>query len=519
MWAAVVVAAVFGVHGLALANGFVNWDDLIYVVENPAVTDPGLQTLRDRITTPNLGYPVPLPVLLYGWLWQLGDGSPLPFHLLNLLVHAGAALVVFAVISRACLQFSSAALLAIAFAVHPLVVEPVAWVTGLKDLLMGLGFALAWTWRHRPAGQLAGGLLALASKPVAVAVGPAMAFCLWLDRRRGDPVSRASWAAAGGLTLVGVGLALWSITAEDESLRTTLDVGPSVVRIFGAAGLMAGHALVPVGLGPRYTPEMVPPGMVVLGIVALVTAIIHLWSWTKRSDVRAGLVVASLLAYLPVSNLRPLVRYTADSYAYTPWILVALIVGLTLASAPKWSPRVRLMLLGACIAWGVLSAVRVGEWKSSDTLWQAAYEATPEDPETIVRFGDALGRAGRPAEELALYANHLEELRRAPKVPVALLVYFERSGQLEPARDWYAHAFALPTAQDPAVYWYYAEFVAKHPALHGPKLDAALAHALPLHAEHRGPAGLNPAQLRVLAGQAQRLGLGELAGRYREWAG
>lgn len=512
LWWALLLAVTTAVFARGLDHAFVNWDDFIYVTENPLVQAPGSVPWHEHLTTPQLGYPLPWVVACYRLCWWVGGGATWPFHAINLVVHLATASLLFVTFRRAGLLGPSSALIALGFAVHPLVVEPVAWVTGLKDVWMGLGVLLAWMYRRRPWAMFGAGVLALASKPVAVLLGPGLLFALWLDaKREDDDQSRAgSWAVAGGLTVMGLGLALWTASAETEALRTTSDVAFSPLNISGAAGLMAAHALVPLGLAPSYAPSSAPPGMMVLGVVALAFALINLYRWGKRHDARAGLVAMSLLLYLPVSNLRPLVRFTADSYAYTPWIFVAMIIGCTVAQAPAWARRVRLAA-GAIVAiWAAVSVAQVGVWKDSVSLWAAAYESQPDDPVTVYRYGDALGRAGRNRDEVALYLSSLPALQQAPKIPVALVVFFERSGAPDEAAAWYRLAFSKPTAQDDAVYWYYAEFVARYPQLHDPKFDDALRVAIQKFAERRAPGYLDAATAQRLRAQAQRLGLGEL---------
>src|SRR5262249_50770234 len=128
---------VFLVYLPVLQAGFI-WDDDKHLTENPCIVGPlgfaGIWTSAEATY-----YPM---VLTTFWvehaLWGL---RPLPFHLVNVLVHASCALVLWRVLLR--LRVSGAWLGASLWALHPVQVESVAWVTELKNTQSGLFFVLA----------------------------------------------------------------------------------------------------------------------------------------------------------------------------------------------------------------------------------------------------------------------------------------------------------------------------------------------------------------------------------------
>ena len=123
---------------------FLAWDDTTYILNNPLVTNYWQQPLLDRLLTPYVGYIVPITVLVEASLFSLGSGTPWTFHLANLLLHLAVLWSLYRVM-RALDRPTMISLAAVSlFAAHPIVVEPVAWATGIKDLLMA-AFALAAT--------------------------------------------------------------------------------------------------------------------------------------------------------------------------------------------------------------------------------------------------------------------------------------------------------------------------------------------------------------------------------------
>ena len=139
-WAVLLALVPLAVFAPTLAFGFVTWDDPLYVLDNPSVASPRLLSL-ELWFTPRVGYPVPLPMLSYVLNHALHGTAPFGYHLVNVLLHALNVLLAARVLERAGLPRAWARVGALVFAVHPLVVEPVAWVTGRKDLL-ATAFAL-----------------------------------------------------------------------------------------------------------------------------------------------------------------------------------------------------------------------------------------------------------------------------------------------------------------------------------------------------------------------------------------
>src|SRR5262245_35260958 len=121
----------------ALHAGYV-WDDDLYLTENPVVADPwGFARLWTAPETPQ--YPL---VFLSFWLqYRIHGLHPFGYHLVNVALHAANALLVWQLAARLGLRWGLA--VAFLFALHPVHVESVAWVTERKNLMSGLGCLLA----------------------------------------------------------------------------------------------------------------------------------------------------------------------------------------------------------------------------------------------------------------------------------------------------------------------------------------------------------------------------------------
>ena len=152
-----------------LANGFLAWDDATNFLKNPHFRGLGWQQLRWMFTTFLLGPYQPLSWVTLGLDYLIWGMNPFGYHLTNLILHAANALVFYYLARRLLsmtlaaaheefsLQFG-ASLAALFFALHPLRVESVAWVTERRDVLSGLFFLLTlWCYVNMAQAATASG--------------------------------------------------------------------------------------------------------------------------------------------------------------------------------------------------------------------------------------------------------------------------------------------------------------------------------------------------------------------------
>ncbi len=127
--------------------GFVRWDDFDTIVRDPRMVTSA-SSLRLIWTRPYMGLYVPLTSTIW-WLLRAISSQPNPhlFHALNLLIHLSCAATVWLVLDQLLRNRWAAAAGALLFAVHPVQVETVAWISATKDLLCGLLVMVAlWQW-------------------------------------------------------------------------------------------------------------------------------------------------------------------------------------------------------------------------------------------------------------------------------------------------------------------------------------------------------------------------------------
>jgi protein O-mannosyl-transferase len=438
-----------------LSAGFVNWDDDVNFTTNPGFRGLGWANLRWMVTTTLMGHWIPLTWLTLGANYALGGLDPRGYHLVNVLVHAGAAGVFFLVARRllaAALGDGGravdlgAALAALVFGVHPLRVESVAWITERRDVLCALfymlavfaylrgvegGRALSGRWRALALAAFAASLL---SKAMSMTLPATLVLLdVYPLRRLGLGWRRLVWeklpfAVLGGLAALGA-----LLSQSRGATWTGLEAYglPARVSMSGYSFWFYPWKFVwPSGLSPLYelparvdplAPRFLGP---LLAVVAVTVALLLL-----RRPWPAGLAAwaQSLIVLLPVSGLvHTGYQLAHDRYSYLSGLGLALLVGggLTWALRMREAGRVGRPVTAALVAGSLLVVVGLGVgswqqsrvWHDSETLWRSAIDVDPECMLCWNNLGHALLASGqhRGAERLFAKAISLRPERPGP---------------------------------------------------------------------------------------------------------
>jgi hypothetical protein len=416
-----VVALTFGA---ALQYRFVDWDDPLNVLKNPLVVAPfAAVPWSARLLTPDLGYPVPVTVATYSLEYALFGANPAPFHATNVLLHLVACALLYVLGRRLGLQAAAALAATALFALHPVVAEPVSWVSGRKDLLAALfTFAAAIEFQRAAPRRLLWMslfVLAVLAKPNAIFV-PVWFVALRLigDQVGERSLARTARAALEVLPAVAVALCVFAISlvshARFHGMREETNPLLIVREAWYALGFHLGLVSFVESPCVKHFPASWPPhfepriDLLPIGALALAAAGLRVVARDRRAAYLAGLSLA-VLAYLPSSNLLPLQRYLADSYVYLPLAGIALALGALLDRRPwallgkTWRAAVA---LGFVIALGVLAwnaRAASAHWKDDIALWSDAHARYPDEYRICRNLGNAYLVARRPALALEVY--------------------------------------------------------------------------------------------------------------------
>ena len=438
----------------ALDHQFLNWDDNKNIVDNPYIRGFGAENWRWMFTAVHLGHYHPLTWVSYAVDYAIWGWEPRGFHLTNLLLHAANAVLLYWVAMRLLGGRAwAAALAALVFAVHPLRVESVAWVSERRDVLSGFFYLLAVLAylravqegpRRRWLGvSLAAFAAALLSKVIVVSLPVVLvALDFYPLRRRawGEKIPYVVLAGAGAMAA----LALQPLGVGGFAGHVTVQGGLRLgLSLYGLAFYLW-KTLVPVGLYPQYVmaPEILPWDwrLVLSGLVVAVLtagAILLRRRWPAAVPV-AVCYAASLAPVLSLVRVDPQ-QYVADHHTYLASLGLALVAGAALASRPMAGVLVVAFL--AALSWR-----QTGFWRDSLTLWQHAVEGAPYSGTAHNNLGEALAAASRLPEAATQFGLAIELQPRHANAYYNLGQALERQGQTEAAATEFQRALKLEPA-------------------------------------------------------------------------
>jgi Flp pilus assembly protein TadD len=540
----VLVAATLATYGPACRYGFVNFDDPGYVAANPHLVR-GLDraSIAWALTTSRTANWIPVTWLSYLLDVELFGVDPAAHHAVNVVLHAANVLLVFALLLRLGGGPGVSFVVAALFAVHPLRVESVAWISERKDVLSAL-FALlslhAWTGWTSKGGVLRYGaalllfVLGLMAKPMIVTL-PFVLLLLdfWpLARTRWSPPGRepATPRPLGRLLLEKLPLFAASLASSLVTLLVQRAGGavadpvvlPLATRLrvaITAYGWYVATWLWPSGLAALYpNPALLGraiPTSEVVGsalVVALVSALA-----LREARRRPWLLVgwATFLGVLvPVVGLVQVgQQWTADRYSYLPSIGLSIVVVAALAEAAA-RLRVPLIVRGGAVALVLVALAaaaqrQLGTWSDSVTLARRALAVT--DGNFLMHFNLAIALDER-GDLAGAVRQYQEAVRLRPDLAgfrVNLGAALARAGRVEDAAAEYREAMDL-APDDPAAFNNLAWLRATHPSPE--HRDGTEAVTLAREALRRSPT--DPSALDVLAAalaEAGRFGAAQRA--------
>lgn len=420
----VIALATWVAYSGALDNKFVSWDDQIYVSENPFLLKPTPENgekLKQVIISNNF-HPLTMWSLFQNV--KAGGMNPGPIIKTNIVLHIlNAFLVCFFIgfLSRG--RWLVAGFTALIFALHPMHVESVAWVSERKDVLyvffamlsllaylkyLRKGYNIGWL-------ALALGLFALSCLSKAMAVVVPLLFLL-LDHWEGRSWSNARvWLEKApffalsllfGLIAMDVqkggnfhgwfdnveirnAIAANTVFSPFEKLKFAgYGLGQYILKLFAPVNLTTYYPY-PSDLdknNPQY----------LLGALALVAYLgLSVWAYVKKwHKLFFGLAWGFITLMLVLQFISVGTVIMADRYTYLPYIGWAFVLCLYLYD---WAGEARKNFVSAalglaCLAFAWASAKQVEVWQDSISLWSRVIDIYPNDSAAYSKRGNAWGK-------------------------------------------------------------------------------------------------------------------------------
>ena len=416
------------------------YDDKPQIIQNPAIhawrylptyfTSHAWAELYPHVSG---NYYRPLFLLWFRLNHALFGLNPTGWHLTTIFCHVAATCLVLILVRRLTGSPWIALSAATLFALHPVHIESVAWISGVTDPLMAIflaGSFLAylrsrhgnrWGWIALAVALFA---LALLVKETAVVLGPLVFVYAWLYAQERAWISRFTLAlnqsvAFFGLTFLYLPWRAHILRGLSHSV-TPVSLGTMALTEPSILWLYIRHILFPAGLsglyGLPYVVDPASPQFLVPAALLLAFIVVLVWGIRQLEDNRLALFACCgmVLPILPILWLRAYAEgdIAHDRYLYIPSVGFVLLAALFLAEIIKRSraSRPTLPLAGFAVlalAYAFGTVTQQAYWATDLLLYQRAYKIAPHDNLICNDLGTALMDTGNPAQAIALYSQVL----------------------------------------------------------------------------------------------------------------
>src|SRR3989344_602213 len=390
----VVIFSSLAIYINSLGGDFI-WDDIEQIVENPAIKDIGnipsffTSDLWRLISNPTIGSYYYRPFFLLSLavdynLWKL---NPFGYHISNLILHAISSFMVYLVGRRLFSNHMAAFIGSMLFAVHPVHVESVAWVSGRTDPMAALFFLL--------------------SKEIGITL-PLLLLVYELSFK---PQAEPKHYRIKSLKVIGIYLIISLVYLYMRALVLGEAIGefsaspPLEKRIYTSFGVILDYIrimVLPVNLKLLYDVPLRESifDLQVISSLLLLCAVFIATLLTYRKDQMVFFAAAwFFITILPVSNVVPL-RPTmmAERYLYIPSVGICLLEGLVFykiyQAGSLLSPHLKVLMFLIFIILSAMTFQRNKLWKDEATYFTKMVEDAPQNTYAHHNLGDAYRKTG-----------------------------------------------------------------------------------------------------------------------------
>ena len=431
---------VWVVFGQTLRHEFINYDDNAYVYENPTVIKGlSLHGIAWSFTHAQVEHWIPLTTISHMLDCQVYGLKPWGHHLTNVILHGAASILLFLVLMQMTGALWRSAFVAAVFAVHPLHVESVAWVSERKDVLTGVFFMLTiaayvhYTRKPRSLPRYLAALLLFAlglmskdmlvTLPFVLLLLDSWPLCRLVQAVQDSPRTPDRFAPL--LRLILEKAPFFALSAAACVIQMLVIGGGVTVGNFSLYSRISnalfsyvsymGQMVYPAGLAVSYAdPGNHPPAWELpLAILLLGSISTAVFMWRRKHP----FLLTGWLWYLgmlvpPVVGFARVGHAQSDRYCYLPQIGLYVAIAWMAADFCTVKPW-RRTIAGAAGPAGIVilmwcAWIQTGYWKNDQTLWNHALAVTKGNIIAYNNLGYVLQQNGQVDQAIALFQKALE---------------------------------------------------------------------------------------------------------------
>jgi protein O-mannosyl-transferase len=390
-----------GIYWPVARHDFINYDDDLYVYNNPHVaTGLSLENAKWAFVPQRTSMVawVPLTWISHQATVSLFGLRPGAHHLVNVLLHALATILLFLSLLAMTRVLWSSAFIAAIFAVHPLNVEAVAWVSARKDVLSAVFFMLCLlayfrcvrspsSWRYIAVIFMAA--CAMMAKTSAIML-PAVLLLLdyWplqrINALRDIPCRAVEKVPMFAMALIATAMSVWCLHASALEGTASKPFLARLADICVAYASYLFHFVWPMRLAVFYPAARVEsPWIIITSAILLITisAVAVAFRETLRAEFTGWTWYVIVL--LPMGGLQVGSDAIADRYGYLPLIGISLAIAFAvheiIRRRPKLARAAAVGAFAAIAAFASISIANVHNWADSETLFRHAIAITTDN--------------------------------------------------------------------------------------------------------------------------------------------
>ncbi len=396
--ACLLAAAIFALFAPVIGFDFLNYDDNLYVYQNPHVLG-GFSTdgLTYAFRTLEGSSWMPVTWISYMLDASVFGASPAGFHLTNLLLHSANVVLLFCLLQRLTKKTWAAVIIAAIFAIHPQRAESVVWIAERKDVLCVFFWLLALLAYARHVENPSRGrfglvtgifILAVMSKPMVVSFPLVLLLIdFWPLGRLGGTAAQMRaqfWPLLREkiplllICLATAAITLWAQQQTHGILATHVAWHEKLFRILENTSFYIRMFFSPSGMSILYRPEplnylaLTCLGLALIAFSGLAALRWRSWPWLGVGWFWFLLTLAPVAGFIPIGYTN-----VADRYSYLPSIGLAVAVFFLAAEIFKNWPRARSGIAVVFAGWILFCALAtwadLPRWRNTFSIFESAY--------------------------------------------------------------------------------------------------------------------------------------------------
>ncbi len=431
--------------------GFMPWDDTEYVLQNRDVHALSAENISKWFSSFYIGNYQPITIFSYALDYAFGGSEPFVYHLVNVLLHIGSALLLYSIIARLSGNKMVGLFTALLFALHPSQTESVSWVAERKNVLYGLFYLLSIWWYIRYSENKKWkwyGLMCAAALASMLSKGTAVALPLSLLAI--DIIQGKSWRNLQTwlekLPLFALSLVFGIIAIQAQAHDDFLNLNPQTS--FFHTICFATYAywsyifqlFFPYHLSVLYPHPLGLEAIHVVALIALIGLAIGCYFLFKKKE---RMLLGGLLFYtVNIALVLQFIQFgkvlTADRYLYIPCIGIWLpAVYYLLHFFQKRGKEIVAFVTLSCVCFlfTALTFFRNYIWLSEFNFWNDVIETFPESTVAQYTMGGIYMKIGKYDEALEHINKALEIDPQNYRAYYNLALLYQRTGKPRQAMD------------------------------------------------------------------------------------